>query len=254
MLKYNALKQRKKRFFSRTKKFTLIELLVVIAIIAVLAAILMPALSAARERGMAVSCMNNLKQISLAARNYSSDNRETLSYYDGNWGYLMSMVTKYLPRNNAFFTCPGRAKPEDASLSDYDRLYRSYGGRIGTRALPAPYRMSYLLGTQTIHLLHVGKVRRPSSFMVYGDSRSNDSELQSCCPTLVSFSCSSAFLLAHSGRCQQSFLDGHCASEDLDGFLNSARTEYRELNFPGSYGRYVFYLLPDSNAQLYDYQ
>ena len=76
-----------KSFFSvhvhgqKRYRFTLIELLVVVAIIAILAAILLPALQSARARGQSAACQNNLKQIGYAFMQYANDNKE--------WGPLI---------------------------------------------------------------------------------------------------------------------------------------------------------------------
>jgi prepilin-type N-terminal cleavage/methylation domain-containing protein len=78
---------------SRWAAFTLIELLVVIAIIAILAAMLLPALASAKERAYRINCMSNMKQVAINLFIYAGDSQETMPGYDsgGPWAWDLSI-------------------------------------------------------------------------------------------------------------------------------------------------------------------
>src|SRR5262245_40036905 len=90
--------------------FTLIELLVVIAIIAILAAMLLPALAKSKEKALTTACLNNLKQLTTCLLMYAHDHDDRLppnnSVYDVNTG-------QPIPGANLNETwCPGNAKAD----------------------------------------------------------------------------------------------------------------------------------------------
>ena len=91
---------------SRPCGFTLIELLVVIAIIAILAGLLLPALSRAKQKARDIKCTSNIKQLSLAGLLYTTDFGKALPYDSGTNDIWLALLIDYYAQVDAVRLCP----------------------------------------------------------------------------------------------------------------------------------------------------
>ena len=245
----------------RAGKFTLIELLVVIAIIAILAAMLMPALSKAREAARSSNCINNLKTCGLTVFQYADSFRNWAppnTYMNGSkfitsdgayqqsytWGdYLVG--EQLLAYRDKSLRCPN-GYPGDREMKHATQKYMYYYyGMDHKTFLGSPesfYHRRALTDNTTQRAIQTGRFRRPSSTHLISDTFDTSvNKMSAYCSAKAG-----TLAVNHGNTFQFAFVDGHAAkmqpeefftlcTENTDDYAETLEVRWRDNFRTGTY-------------------
>lgn len=189
-------------------EFTLIELLVTIAIIAILASMLLPSLSAAREKAKINNCLSNQKQLALALGMYVNDYREYLlntgasSLYVDLLPYVSARNSAYTPATMKVFRCPSQVDGVNSN-----GIY-GYGKNE-----------------------HIANVQHPTVATWYLKKLANIPKPASCVFTLdgkagTLYGGSTNLIFRHNGGMNVSFVDGHARNINTRAAYQNLSADY----------------------------
>lgn len=248
----------------RRESFTLIEFLIVISIIAILAALLLPALNRARENAKSGKCVSNKKQAILAQIQYANDFG---GYYIGymqnadgntNAGMWVSILTclpnakgLYVTNSNhgyvsrAVLQCPtqsSRHAPSDPSFDVYHSVYgidhSSDSSSSTSRALKLGNYLINKRNPQEIHVFVLNRMKRPSDILIFADTLKVSNGYPFARFKWDANEETAAVVMAHNGKTAAAFADGHAgtyAGKKLN--VMPYNLKYWYGNMSGSVGR-----------------
>jgi hypothetical protein len=250
------------------KKFTLLELLITISIIAILAALLLPALGKARAAGRSASCLSNQKSLSLAQTSYSMDNAEwllptALVQKSGNnaalheawsgmlagyqsdgsitspYGTLMkrSAAAKEIGGTKQFYftgtlTCPNQTMEFATGGFRYSHYGRGGCGGTNTSGSNSTNGGAYMFGKTNV-------LTRPSETVFTADHPQKTTLYDRLSISMVEHQNPLLGMLTgfhHTQRCNVSFFDGHCEA------VSRAAMEARGMQYHPAAANYGFFL------------